>query len=47
MSSIFEVFNDNGKLSITDETPCVYVIAKRKIGSYDEKYEISSDDYLY
>lgn len=45
MSSVFEVFNDNGKLSITDETPCVYVIAKRKIGSYDEKYEISSDDY--
>lgn len=45
MSSVFEVFNDNGKISITDGTPCVYVIAKRKIGAYDSIQEISSDDH--
>lgn len=45
MSSVFEVFNDEGKLSITDETPCVYVIAKRKIGAYDSIQEISGTDH--
>ncbi len=45
MGSVFEVFNDNGKLSVTDETPCVYVIAKRKIGSYDDISAIATVTY--
>lgn len=46
MSNLFEVINDNGKISITDQTPCVYVIAKRKIGSYDKVNGTDKDHHL-
>ena len=43
MSNLFEVFDDNNKLHISDTLPCVYVIDKRKVGQYDE---ITHFDYI-
>lgn len=43
MGNLFEVRNDSGKISVTDNTPCVYFIEKRKISSYDDRYDIASN----